>query len=51
MRYFLDDKKRIIISDIGKVNLDHIFMNGQCFRWNKGENGNYFGVVNDKVLP
>ncbi|MCK5763201.1 MAG: 8-oxoguanine DNA glycosylase [Clostridiales bacterium] len=50
MRCFLDNRKRIIITDIGKVNLGHIFENGQCFRWNKAETGNYIGVVNEKVL-
>ncbi|MEA3423080.1 MAG: DNA glycosylase [Bacillota bacterium] len=50
MRYFSDDRKRIIITDIGKVNLEHIFDNGQCFRWNKTETGNYIGVANEKVL-
>ena len=50
MRYFLDDDKRIIVTDIGKVKLKHIFENGQCFRWKRAENGNFLGVVNERVL-
>ena len=28
----------------------HIFECGQCFRWNKEENGNYSGVFKNNVL-
>jgi len=29
---------------------EHTFECGQCFRWNKTDNGNYIGIVSDSVL-
>ena len=40
----------IIIKGVENFELDHIFECGQCFRWNKGLNGNYIGVVYGKVI-
>lgn len=40
----------IIIKDVENFELDHIFECGQCFRWNKQDNGNYIGVVYGKVI-
>ena len=41
---------KIIIHDIKDFNTTHIFDCGQCFRWNKEEDGSYTGVVNNKVI-
>lgn len=40
----------IIIKDVINFELPHIFDCGQCFRWNRQENGNYIGVALGKVL-
>lgn len=40
----------ILIKNIENFELNHIFDCGQCFRWNKEENGNYIGVAFGKVL-
>lgn len=37
--------KKLVIKDIKDFNLDHIFDCGQCFRWNKEEDGSYTGVA------
>ena len=31
-------------------NAEHIFECGQCFRWNKQEDGGYIGVIKDSVI-
>ena len=35
---------------IKAFNLEHIFECGQCFRWNKEQNGSYTGVFKNNVL-
>jgi len=40
----------IIIEGVDNFELDHIFECGQCFRWNKQEDGNYIGVAYGKVI-
>lgn len=40
----------LIIEDIKDFNTTHIFDCGQCFRWNKEEDGSYTGVVSGKVI-
>ncbi len=40
----------IIINDMKDFNTTHIFDCGQCFRWNKEEDGSYTGVVKNKVI-
>ncbi|MCD3351183.1 DNA-3-methyladenine glycosylase 2 family protein [Clostridium botulinum D/C] len=40
----------IIIKDVINFELPHIFECGQCFRWNRQENGNYIGVAFGKVV-
>lgn len=40
----------IIIKDVKNFELSHIFDCGQCFRWNRQENGNYIGVAFGKVI-
>ena len=41
---------KIIVHDVKDFNLTHIFDCGQCFRWNKEEDGSYTGVVKNKVI-
>lgn len=45
-----EKNNQIIIEDIKDFNLSHIFDCGQCFRWNKEEDGSYTGVVKNKVI-
>lgn len=45
-----EKENTLIIEDINDFNLTHIFECGQCFRWNKEEDGTYTGVVADKLL-
>jgi N-glycosylase/DNA lyase len=40
----------LIIEDIKDFNITHIFDCGQCFRWNKEQDGSYTGVVSGKVI-
>ena len=45
-----EDNNRIIIHGIKDFHLNHIFDNGQCFRWNKETDGSYTGVAFRKVV-
>lgn len=45
-----EEKNRVIIDGVKDFNLDHTFDNGQCFRWNKEEDGSYTGVAFGKVI-
>jgi len=45
-----ESSNKLIIEDIKDFNVSHIFDCGQCFRWNKEEDGTYTGVVGDKVI-
>lgn len=45
-----EGNKRIIIHEIKDFHLDHIFDNGQCFRWSKETDGSYTGVAFGKVV-
>ncbi|NLJ57816.1 MAG: 8-oxoguanine DNA glycosylase [Tissierellia bacterium] len=49
MEVILEDN-RIIINNLEDFNLRHIFECGQCFRWNREEDGSYTGVVENKVI-
>ncbi len=40
----------IIIKNVDSFELKHVFDCGQCFRWNRQENGNYIGVAHKKVI-
>jgi N-glycosylase/DNA lyase len=42
--------KEIIYNNIKDFELEHIFECGQCFRWNKEEDGSYTGVVGSDVV-
>ena len=46
----IQEKNKIIIQDIRDFDVNHIFECGQCFRWNKEEDGSYTGVVKNKVI-
>lgn len=43
-------EQKIILKDIKSFELEHIFECGQCFRWNKQEDGSYIGVIKQGVL-
>ena len=43
-------KQKYIIEKNNSFNCTHIFECGQCFRWNKQEDGSYTGVVKNAVL-
>ena len=43
-------EQEYILKDIEDFNPKHIFECGQCFRWNKEEDGSYTGVVENNVL-
>ncbi|MGE5626915.1 MAG: DNA-3-methyladenine glycosylase family protein [Solirubrobacterales bacterium] len=40
----------VLVRDVRNFDLTHIFECGQCFRWERQENGNYIGVAYGKVL-
>jgi len=40
----------VIVNGVRNFELPHIFDCGQCFRWNRKENGNYIGVAYGKVI-
>ncbi len=44
-----EDKNKVILCGVNDFHLDHTFDNGQCFRWNKEEDGSYTGVAFGKV--
>lgn len=46
----IEKDNMLIIEDIKDFNTTHIFDCGQCFRWNKEEDGSYTGVVSGKVI-
>lgn len=41
---------KLIIENLKSFNITHIFDCGQCFRWNKEQDGSYTGVVKNKVI-
>lgn len=42
--------ENVIVEPVKDFNLDHIFDNGQCFRWEKNEDGSYTGVAFGRVI-
>lgn len=44
------EEQQYIIKNIESFNIKHIFECGQCFRWNKQEDGSYTGVFKNNVL-
>lgn len=45
-----EEKNRIIAEGIKNFEPIHIFECGQCFRWNKEEDGSFTGVAHDRIL-
>lgn len=43
-------EQKLILKSVDSFELDHIFDCGQCFRWNKQEDGSYIGVIGSGVL-
>lgn len=43
-------EQKLVLKNIDCFELDHIFDCGQCFRWNKQEDGSYIGVINSGVI-
>ena len=43
-------EQKYILEKPESFNLEHIFECGQCFRWNKQEDGSYIGVFKGNVL-
>ena len=44
------ENNKVIIDKIKDFEPKHIFECGQCFRWDKEEDGSYTGVANGKIL-
>ena len=43
-------KQKYILENQDSFELEHIFDCGQCFRWNKNDDGSYTGVIKDAVI-
>ena len=43
-------EQKFILKNPESFNLEHIFECGQCFRWNKQEDGSYTGIFKENVL-
>ena len=43
-------EQKIILQDIEAFELKDIFECGQCFRWNRQEDGSYTGVFGENIL-
>ena len=43
-------EQKYVLKNPESFNLEHIFECGQCFRWNKQEDGSYIGVFKGNVL-
>ncbi len=43
-------EQKLVLNKIDSFELDHIFDCGQCFRWNKIDDGSYIGVIKQGVL-
>jgi N-glycosylase/DNA lyase len=46
----ITEENKVIIKGVRNFELSHIFDCGQCFRWNRGEDGNYIGVAFGRVI-
>ncbi len=45
-----EENNKIILEGIKDFHLDHTFDNGQCFRWNKEEDGSYTGIAFGRAI-
>jgi len=43
-------EQEYILTKYDSFNLTHIFECGQCFRWNKEDDGSYTGVFGNNVI-
>ncbi len=43
-------EQNLVVKNVKSFNLEHIFECGQCFRWNKNDDGDYIGVVKENVI-
>ncbi|MBR2241250.1 MAG: 8-oxoguanine DNA glycosylase [Clostridia bacterium] len=43
-------EQKLVVKNVKSFNLEHIFECGQCFRWNKNDDGGYTGVVKENVI-
>ena len=43
-------EQKLVLKKLDSFDTEHIFDCGQCFRWNKNEDGSYTGVIKDGVL-
>ncbi len=41
----IEENNRIVVSGVSDFHPDHTFDNGQCFRWNREDDGSYTGVA------
>lgn len=46
----IETKSGLILENLSDFDAKHIFECGQCFRWNKEEDGSYTGIAYGKVL-
>ncbi|NLK63725.1 MAG: 8-oxoguanine DNA glycosylase [Tissierellia bacterium] len=46
----IQNNNKITIHDVKDFDVKHIFECGQCFRWNREDDGSYTGVVKNKVI-
>ena len=44
------EEQKIILEKINTFELENIFECGQCFRWNRQENGSYTGVFGKNIV-
>ena len=44
------EEQNLVLKNIKSFNLTHIFECGQCFRWNRNQDGSYTGVVKNNVI-
>ena len=43
-------EQNLVVKNVKSFNLEHIFECGQCFRWNRNDDGDYMGVVKENVI-
>lgn len=43
-------EQKLVLNNLDSFELEHIFDCGQCFRWNKQEDGSYIGVINSGII-
>lgn len=43
-------KGKLVLEKVKDFQLDHVFECGQCFRWNREDDGSYTGIAGGKVI-